>query len=325
MRPRHFCRKKLQAPYTHRKFTNGGKQLLGKFLDASFSHSLGPRTYKVHVPKSYRGQALPLLVMLHGCTQDPDDFAAGTRMNLLSEKSSCFALYPCQPQFANPSKCWNWFNTEDQRRDHGEPAIIAGMTLEVVQAYNIDATQVFIAGMSAGAAMAVIMAAAYPELYAAVGAHSGMAYRSAQNILSAMHAMRNGAASPPPLGVAGIPVIAFHGDRDRTVNPRNSERIISQWLESHPEASSPDCGEITGKSNGRAYVRTQYRDSRGVLAEYWLVKNSGHAWSGGSASGSYADPNGPDASAEMLRFFLRGRRRSGLLSRLIRAIKPAPA
>jgi poly(hydroxyalkanoate) depolymerase family esterase len=295
---------------------------LGKFLDASFGHSMGLRTYKVHVPKNYRGQALPLLVMLHGCTQNPDDFAAGTRMNVLSEKNHCFAVYPSQPESANPSKCWNWFIAGEQRRDQGEPAIIAGITREVMEAYNIDARRVFIAGMSAGAAMAVIMAATYPELYAAVGAHSGMAYRSAQNMLSALDTMRNGAASLPPLGVAGIPIIAFHGDQDRTVNPRNSEQIVSQWLESRQEARTHVCTEETGESNGRAYVRTQHRDGRGVLAEYWLVKNSGHAWCGGSPLGSHADPNGPDASQEMLRFFLRGHPRSGLLSRLLGSLKP---
>ena len=294
---------------------------MGKFLDASFGHNSGPRTYKVYVPKNYRGQALPLLVMLHGCTQNPDDFAAGTRMNVLSEKNSCFALYPSQPEFANPSKCWNWFSAGDQRRDQGEPSIIAGMTREVMQAYNIDATRVFVAGMSAGAAMAVIMAATYPDLYAAVGAHSGLAYRSAQNMLSALDVMRNGAASLPPLGVAGIPIIAFHGEQDRTVNPRNSEQIISQWLESRPEASGRRCAEETGEINGRTYVRTQHRDSRGVFAEYWILENSGHAWSGGSPSGSYADPKGPDASREMLRFFLGGHPRSGLLDRLLGSLK----
>ena len=320
MRPRLSCRKKRPGPYTDPGLTHGRK-LLETFIDASFGEGLGLRTYKVHVPKGYRGQSLPLLVMLHGCTQDPDDFAAGTRMNPLADRHACFVLYPCQALFANPSKCWNWFNPADQQRDAGEPAILAGMTREVIRAYHIDDTQVFIAGMSAGAAMAVIMAASYPEVYAAVGAHSGLAYRSAQNMLSAMDTMRNGAANLPLLGVAGIPIIIFQGEHDQIVNPRNSEQIVSQWLQSHPQAGSIVRKEETGESNGRAYARTQYRETRGVVAEHWLVKQSGHAWSGGSTSGSYADPQGPEASREMLRFFLGVRRRSSLLSRLMRSIK----
>lgn len=294
---------------------------MGKYLDASFINTLGSRTYKVHIPKSYHGQSLPLIVMLHGCTQDPDDFAVGSRMNLLSENSGCFALYPCQTQAANLSKCWNWFNPADQCRDSGEPAIVAGMTREVMHAYNIDAARVFIAGMSAGAAMAVVMAVTYPELYAAVGAHSGMPYRCANSVFSALNAMRHGADHVQPLGVAGIPLIAFHGEQDRTVNPRNSEQLMFQWLESRPDIGSDGRIEEAGTSNGRAYLRTQHSDSRGVFAEHWLIKQSAHAWSGGSASGSFADPEGPDASREMLRFFRGVRRRSRLFSRLIDAIK----
>lgn len=293
---------------------------MGKFIEATLSQGFGPRTYKVHVPNGYQGQPLPLLVMLHGCSQDPDDFAAGTHMNLLSDKHAFFALYPRQPQFANPSKCWNWFNPQDQSRELGEPLIIAGMTREVMQAYHIDATKVFIAGMSAGAAMAVIMAAAYPELYAAVGAHSGMPYRSAQNLLSALDAMRNGAANVPPLDQPGIPLIAFHGEEDRTVNPRNSQLLISQWLESRP-AAGLSLEEERGESNRRSFLRIKHRDGRRAVAEYWLVKGTGHAWSGGSPSGTHADPQGPDASREMVRFFLGDHRRR-LLSRLIGSIKP---
>lgn len=296
---------------------------MGKFLDASFNHSVGSRTYKVYVPKRYHGQALPLLVMLHGCTQNPDDFAAGTRMNALTEKSACFAVYPSQPRSANPSRCWNWFNLGDQRRDHGEPAIIAGVTRAVMQAYHIDSKQVFIAGMSAGAAMAIIMAATYPELYAAVGVHSGLAFRSANNMLSSLDAMRNGAASLAPLEVVGIPLIAFHGDEDRTVNLRNSEQIISQWLQSSLNHPIVESIEEAGETNGRAYVRTQYRDNRGVFAEYWRVQKLGHAWCGGSLSGSHTDPSGPNASQEMLRFFLGSRSPAGLLNRLLSSLKPS--
>jgi len=325
MRSRQFCRKKPQPLTLGAARLGWSRHSLGKFVEQAFNHSPGLRTYKVHVPNSYRGQAMPLLVMLHGCTQNPDDFAAGTRMNVLSDQDACFIVYPSQPEAANPSKCWNWFNRADQRRGRGEPAIIAGITREVMQTYRIDENRVFVAGLSAGAAMAVVMAATYPELYAAIGAHSGLAYRSAENGLSALDAMRNGAASIQPLGVAGIPVIVFHGEQDRTVNPRNGRQIITQWLESRPDQAQPICTRETGKSNGRTFERTQHRDAHGdLLAEFWLLKDTDHAWSGGSPSGSHADPNGPDASREMLHFFLgkAGPERPGILNRLIRSLKP---
>jgi poly(hydroxyalkanoate) depolymerase family esterase len=269
---------------------------------------------------------MPLIVMLHGCTQNPDDFAAGTRMNALSDEHSCVVVYPAQPAAANLAKCWNWFNPEDQQRDHGEPAIIAGITRAVMQACRIDDRQVFIAGLSAGASMSVIMAATYPELYAAIGAHSGLPYRSATNMLSAFAAMRNGPAAVESLSTMGIPIIIFHGEDDKTVNPCNSRQLISQWLASRQEsAPSSASTEEAGDANGHNYVRTQYRDAQGSLfAEYWRVNNLGHAWSGGSLEGSYTDANGPDASRKMLSFFLglKARRRAGILHRLMRSIKP---
>lgn len=298
---------------------------MGKFLEETFSHRAGTRTYKVHVPRSYR-KRMPLIVMLHGCTQGPDDFAAGSRMNALADKNSCVVVYPAQPESANPAKCWNWFSSVDQQRDQGEPAIIAGITRDVTRTYRIDEKQVFVAGLSAGASMSVIMAAAYPELYAAIGVHSGLPYRSAQNMLSAFSAMRNGAAVLQNLGTIGIPIIVFQGDHDQTVNPCNGRQIISQWLASRPDAAQSSVGtEEKGESNGRGYVRTRYCYDRGTLfAEYWLIQGLGHAWSGGSPQGSYADPTGPDASQEMLRFFLHraGQRRTGILGRLIGSLKP---
>ena len=298
---------------------------MDNFIEDVFTDSAGSRTYKVHVPRSST-RAMPLIVMLHGCTQNPDDFAAGTRMNALADRISCVVVYPSQSETANPAKCWNWFSSGDQLRDQGEPAIIAGITREVVQRYRVDERRVFIVGLSAGASMAVILAATYPDLYAAIGVHSGLPYRSATNMWSAFTAMRNGAAALPNLGVIGIPIIVFHGERDPTVNPRNGQQIIAQWLESRPDkARSSVCALETGESGGRAYSRTQHRDERGSLfAEYWEIKDLGHAWSGGSAEGSYADPIGPDASEEMLSFFLRriGHARVGIIDRLIRSLKP---
>ena len=276
----------------------------GEFIAGTHSHPQGTRPYKLYIPTGYSaGQALPLVVMLHGCTQNPDDFAAGTRMNLLAEQRKCFVLYPAQTRAANQSRCWNWFKRAHQRRDKGEPAIIAGMTREVLQRYGLDAGKVYVAGMSAGGAMAAVMGAAYPELYAAIGVHSGLPVGSAHDVQSAFAAMRG---APPASGAAGrhiVPAIVFHGDRDATVHPSNGVQVASQCV--NQDDKSIDVvvqrGEVPG---GHAYTCTIHRDAGGrVLLEHWEVHGAGHAWSGGSASGSYTDPSGPDAAREMLRFF----------------------
>ena len=275
----------------------------GRFIAGSHTNRFGTRGYKLYIPTGYHGQPLSLVVMLHGCTQNPDDFAAGTRMNAIAEEKQCFVVYPSQAQSANNSRCWNWFNALDQQRDQGEPSIIAGITRDVIETYHIDDRQVFIAGMSSGGAMSVIMATAYPDLYAAVGIHSGLPYASAQDLTSALAAMKGGAvdsmASPR---IKGIPIIVFHGDKDHTVHPRNGDQIIAQSLAGNAAAQAST--EQGKQPNGRAYKRTVHRDTHGhAVAEHWVVHGAGHAWSGGSNRGSYTDPKGPDAGREMMRFF----------------------
>ena len=276
----------------------------GQFLSASFGNQAGTRPYKLYIPTGYAGEPLPLIVMLHGCTQTADDFAAGTRMNELAEERGCFVLYPGQTSAANRSRCWNWFKRGDQGRDQGEPAIVAGMTRDCMSRYSIDPRRVYVAGLSAGGAMAAVLAAAYPDLYAAVGVHSGLAVGSAHDVQSAFAAMQ-GAQPRRSAGrtraPGSIPVIVFHGDRDTTVHPRNGEQVISESMDS-AGASSLEKGQVSG---GHAYTRTVHRDASGrVVLEHWLVHGAGHAWSGGSPSGSYTDPKGPDAARAMLRFFL---------------------
>ncbi|MDB5839240.1 MAG: esterase [Herminiimonas sp.] len=277
----------------------------GRFLAGVFTGQAGTRHYKLYVPSGYQGQPLPLVVMLHGCTQNPDDFAAGTRMNEIAEQKPCLVLYPAQAQSANGSKCWNWFNAVDQRRGQGEPSIIAGMTQEIIKTWQVDPRQVYIAGLSAGGAMAIIMGTTYPELYAAVGIHSGLPYASAHDLPSALAAMkgdaaRRGHAGATKSGSEAIPVIVFHGDRDKTVHPRNGDQIVTGAIPggaagTQSRAKVPD---------GHAYTRTVHSDDAGrVIAEQWLVHGAGHAWSGGSSRGSYTDGKGPDASKEMMRFF----------------------
>lgn len=292
----------------------------GQFLTKSYTNHAGTRQYKVYVPTGYQGQPLPLVVMLHGCTQNPDDFAAGTRMNAIAEEKQCLVVYPAQTQSANGSKCWNWFNAVDQKREQGEPSIIAGITREVIDAYHVDARQVYVAGLSAGGAMAVIMGNLYPELYAAVGIHSGLPYAAAKDLPSALAAMkggmaggpRNSAASGPNARLQAIPVIVFHGDHDKTVHPRNGDQIAAQSIRDIDHAAS-DTGTKTrlkatvqqGQApNGHAYTRTTHQGEKGQsVVEQWLVHGAGHAWFGGSARGSYTDAKGPDASQEMMRFF----------------------
>ncbi|CAN5180447.1 PHB depolymerase family esterase [soil metagenome] len=281
----------------------GDEPAAARFDAGSFTAPSGTRQYKLFVPAGLAGQRVPLVVMLHGCTQNPDDFAAGTRMNELAQAQGALVLYPAQAPRSNVSKCWNWFQPADQQRGQGEPALLAAMTRQIIATHAVDPGRVYVAGLSAGGAMAAILAQEYPDLFAAAGVHSGLAAGAAHDMASAFAAMKGGpsgaakrATRAEPLGDA--PVIVFHGDQDTTVNSRNGDRVIEQV------AGGASAERESGKA-GRGYERTVYRQRDGsVRAEHWLIHGAGHAWSGGSASGSYTDPLGPDASAEMLRFFL---------------------
>jgi poly(hydroxyalkanoate) depolymerase family esterase len=280
----------------------------GKFNSASLTNQAGTRAYKVYVPTGYRGEPVPLVVMLHGCKQNPDDFAAGTDMNSVAEENTCIVLYPEQAQKANGSNCWNWFNAVDQKRDRGEPSIIADITRQAMRDYQIDPNRVYVAGLSAGGAMAAIVAAAYPDLYAAVGIHSGLPVGSAHDVASAFGAMKQGSKSTSARGYSRpVPAIVFHGDRDTTVHPDNGVSALAQSLKgaaSGAQARSPNISKGTS-AKGRAFTQTvHYANDEAPFAEHWIVHGAGHAWSGGTRAGSYTDPRGPDASSEMLRFFL---------------------
>ncbi len=284
------------------------------FEEHAYANGAGRRTYKLYIPSGYRGQALPLVVMLHGCTQSPDDFAAGTRMNDLAEEQTFLVAYPAQAQSANPSRCWNWFRSADQQRDQGEPSLIAGITRQVMRDFSADPDRVYIAGLSAGGAAAAVMGATYPDLYAAIGVHSGLACGAARDARSAFAAMRHGsptaAANSRRQSGANptVPAIVFHGDRDMTVNPVNGDQVIAQSKVAVDLRTAVVDGKILG---GLTYTRTvQTDETERPMLEQWVLHGLGHAWSGGSADGSYTDPRGPDASREMLRFFLQNSRRS---------------
>jgi len=291
----------------------------GEFVSRSFTNHAGTRTYKLYVPASYSdqlGKPVPVVVMLHGCTQSPDDFAAGTRMNALAEQRGFLVVYPAQAANANGSKCWNWFRSEDQDRDRGEPSLIAGITREVVANYHVDERRVFVAGLSSGAAMAVILGATYPDIYAAVGAHSGLPYGAAHDMASAFGAMkrstglagmsnRTGSGAPRAAGARGVPTIVFHGDRDHTVDARNGVEIVEQAIRGHSDERRLQASVRQGATAGGCqYSQTVYSDAANQpVVEQWVLIGVGHAWSGGSPQGSFTDSGGPDASAEMIRFF----------------------
>jgi len=283
----------------------------GQFLPLSFASVAGTRAYKLYIPSNYSGQPCPLIVMLHGCTQSADDFAAGTRMNVLADELTCLVAYPEQSASANSSKCWNWFNRRDQQRDRGEPSIVAGITRQVMQDYAVDRKRVYVAGLSAGAAAAAVLGAAYPDVYAALGVHSGVACGVAHDIPSAFAAMKSGDGGsfasrlePRPAEYRPIPTIVFHGDRDATVHPLNADRFAAELTTDEYE-KRVETGQVPG---GRTYTQTTYDDASGErVLEQWIIHGAGHAWSGGSESGTYTDPQGPDASWEFVRFFLSHR------------------
>ncbi len=294
----------------------------GTFDSCTYANRAGSRAYKLYVPARIEASPPPLVVMLHGCTQSADDFAAGTRMNRLADEHGFLVAYPEQANSANPSKCWNWFKAQDQVRDSGEPSLIAGIVREVAERHGVDTRRIFVAGLSAGAAMAVILGETYPELFAGVGAHSGLPYRSAHDIPSAMAAMKGGRsglaslkatqspdAAPRKKIAQAVPTIVFHGDRDHTVQQANGIEIVQQAKSAHSAAEADqamrDSMERGTSPGGRNFSRTLHADAAGrPCIESWTVHGAGHAWAGGSANGSYTDPSGPDASAAMVRFFL---------------------
>jgi poly(hydroxyalkanoate) depolymerase family esterase len=273
-----------------------------QFLADTFANEAGSRPYKLYVPSGYQaGQTVPLVVMLHGCTQSPDDFAVGTRMNEVAEERNFLVVYPGQTGSANMQKCWNWFNEGDQKRGEGEPSLIAGITRKVIAEYAVDPARVFVAGLSAGGAAATIMGKTYPDLYAAIGVHSGLACGAARDMPSAFNAMRQGAAGSASGAKQTVPTIVFHGDRDTTVNPRNGDAVVEQSVGSALLATRAEDGQVPG---GHSYTRTIRAEAAGrTLVEQWVIHGASHAWAGGSPTGSYTDPRGPDATREMVRFF----------------------
>jgi poly(hydroxyalkanoate) depolymerase family esterase len=280
------------------------KRPAGRFDAFSYSNAAGTRAYRLYVPAGHVGLPMPLVVMLHGGTQDAVTFAAATGMNDLAERQGLLVAYPEQPSSANAGRYWNWFAPGHQRRGAGEPSLIAGITRQVTDRYGADATRVYVAGFSAGGAMAAVMAAVYPDLYAAAGVHSGLPYAAADDVASAFAAMKQGPLRPTRQPASLLPLIVFHGDQDAIVAPANAAGLIDHVLAAGSADRRQDVvttGQVPG---GHAYTRTCYQDLAGTaLAERWTIHHGGHAWCGGVPHGSYTDPRGPNASAEFIRFF----------------------
>lgn len=293
---------------------------VGSFTAHTYASDGGSRQYWLYVPSSYDGtKPMPLVVMLHGCTQDANDSARGTRLNERAEADGFMVAYPEQPAAANPLKCWNWFDAQHQSRDTGEPALIAGITRAVMSSHSVDETRVFLGGMSAGAAMANIVAINHPELYAAVALHSGIEFKAATSVLEARKAMTEGGPDPVEQGKAAhsamgerarvVPVLIVQGALDQSVPPLHTEQLAKQWLAIGEALNAR--GTTTGTARGASpsgyhFSRELFTDaSQRVLVETMVVDELAHAWSGGSADGTFTDPKGPDATAEMLRFFFQ--------------------
>ncbi|MGR3271502.1 esterase [Thalassococcus profundi] len=274
-----------------------------QFLSGRHQGRSGSRAYRTYVPASADAGATAIVMMLHGCTQTLEDFAIGTGMNALAERYGFVVLYPEQSRGANAQTCWNWFSPNDQTRDRGEPEILAGMAREAMSHYDVPPDRCFVAGLSAGAAMAVILGTTYPDVFAAAGVHSGLPYRSARDVASAFAAMagqRSEQSAEP--SHPGIRTIVFHGSADSTVHVSNGDGIARNADRNAPSPSLQTTR--TGQVNGRTCSVTTSTgpDGRDHL-EHWVIDGLGHAWSGGQPGGSYTDPQGPDASAEMIRFF----------------------
>ncbi|MCP1200855.1 PHB depolymerase family esterase [Notoacmeibacter sp. MSK16QG-6] len=268
-----------------------------------FACAAGSRTYRTYVPSTAAKGIEGVVLMLHGCTQTPEDFAAGTGMNAIAEARRLIIIYPHQSRGENAQSCWNWFRRGDQKRDRGEPAILAGMVRKVMAEFDLPPGRTFVAGLSAGAAMAVILGETYPDLFSAVGTHSGLPYGAAKDVPSAFEAMagrRDLTVAPP--AASPVPTIVIHGTADATVHVSNADRIGRAVIDRAGDMTieTETRSMVSGRDVHRSITTTI--DGAPVL-EQWRIEGLGHAWSGGQPDGSYTDPAGPDASAEIVRFF----------------------
>ncbi len=319
-----FCRSRRKEDW----FRDPQRALASRLL-------LSFRAYRLYLPAAVSSRnGLPLLVMLHGCKQDALVFAEGTRMNQLAERHDFIVLYPEQSRQANPLGCWNWFDPA-VLKGAGEAAALARIVRSVMKRYPVDPTRIYVAGMSAGGAMACVLAARYGSLFAACAIHSGLMYRAAASPLAAGSAMRRGSASSAVetaresalasrTSAAFVPTLVIHGAHDETVRPVNADQIVEQSLtlaeyESQPPKPLVATAERRVAGSRRAYQLNDYaRDGRIVLRKI-IIEGLDHAWSGGDERHPFNDSQGPDASQLIWEFLREFRRRPGKKSIGMRA------
>ena len=288
----------------------------------------GSRHYKLWVPATLEEKPSPLLMMLHGCTHDAEDTAEISGMNRIAEANGFLVVYPEQSRLANLMKCWNWFAEKDQTRDAGEPSILAAAVDKVRSTHHVDGDRIYVAGVSAGGAMASILGATYPDLFAAIAVFAGAEFKAATSVSTGLAAMKHGGPHPIRQGQLAfdamrggltqtkrrrMPVIVFHGTADTTVNPVNADQVIAQWGKTNACLAMRSADSefalretvIGGQvPEGYAFRKYVYSDPAGrLLMEKWLIQGLGHAWSGSPKASKYGDPKGPNASAEVWRFF----------------------
>ena len=302
----------------------------GEWVSGTANTEFGTRNYKLWVPSGLvKQKPAPLVLMLHGCMQKPEDLAAISGMNEIANRNNFLVVYPEQTAAANPLRCWNWFDPKHQASGSGEPALLAAVIKQVQASNSIDANRVFVAGISAGAAMAIVMGVTYPDLFNGIAACSGLEFKAANSADSGLVAMKQAGPDPKQQGLIAyraisenlrgkskhrMPVIVFQGDVDPYVNPLNAEQVITQWAKTNDylddgkdnESFKDQLARTTQGSvpGGHEFTKSVYTDRAGrLLMEKWLVKGLGHAWSGSPTAGAFADPKGPNASFEIWRFF----------------------
>ncbi len=302
----------------------------GEWVSGSAGNSSGSRSYKLWVPSGYdKRKPTPLLVMLHGCTQKPEDLATISGMNAVADRSGFLVVYPEQTVEANPLRCWNWFDPKHQSRDAGEPALLAAIVKQLQASNSIDVNRIFVVGVSAGAAMAVVMGVTYPDLISGIGVCSGLEFRAGNSTAAGLAAMKQGGPDPKEQGLVAfklmtdhlrnksgrrMPVIVFQGAADPYVNPLNADQVITQWATTNDylddgkgnESVKTAPARTIEESNpgGHSFVRYAYADrSNRLLLEKWIVKGLGHAWSGSPVASPFGDPKGPNASEAIWHFF----------------------
>ena len=301
----------------------------GSWTSGTVKNASGSLDYKLFVSSTYRkDKPVPLVLMLHGCTQKAEELAAISGFNELADKNSFLVAYPEQSAAANPLRCWNWFDPKHQSRDAGESSLIAAVIQDIRASYTIDQKRTYAVGISAGGAMAVVMGTTYPELFAGLAVIAGMEYKAGLTVQEGLAAMKQGGPDPNQQGIlafqaiqkspAGsvmrLPLIVFQGTKDPYLNPVNADQLIAQWAQTHDylddgkdndSVNVQSASEKTGVvPNGYRFTKYSYNDSKGhLLLEKWIVEGLGHAWPGSSAANPFADAKGPNASEEILRFF----------------------